>query len=372
MTISPDCESKPLITADDATRLILSTARDRIGRIQVATVPVLAVALTAIVFGSLCIGAYPVSPGTVARILLNLCLPAPLRSTADWTHVQATVVGVVRLPRVLLAVLAGSGLGISGATLQGTMRNPLVGPDLIGISSGAACGGILAILFDWPSWGLLAAAFAGGFLALLSTWLLARLSRTGGVLPLILAGVAVAAFFTAINGLIQYLADPENKLPAMVYWLIGSFAGATPQKVHILAPPVLAAGGLLLLLRWRINLLSLGELDAAALGVRTAGLRWTVIALVSLIVAAQVSVSGIVGWVGLIVPHFARMLAGPDHRRLLPASALTGGLFLLVIDDIARAFLPQEVPIGILTAGIGTPIFILLFWRTQGKGWSDA
>ena len=369
MTISRNCGSDVLGVPDGGTRL---RRHGVTGLGRAAVVPLLALALAGTVLGSLCIGAYPVPPATVARILASLCLPEELRPAATWTDAQIAAVQVIRLPRVLLAVLAGAGLGLSGATLQGTMRNPLVGPDLIGISSGAASAGILAILLDWPEWGLLAAAFAGGFLALLSAWLLARLSRTGGVLPLILAGMAVAAFFTAVHGFIQFTADPENKLPAMVYWLIGSFTGATSHKVAILAPPVLAAGGLLLLLRWRINLLSLGELDAAALGVRTAGLRWTVIALVSLIVAAQVAVSGIIGWAGLIVPHFARMLAGPDHRRLLPASALTGGLFLLAMDDIARTLLPQEVPIGILTAGIGTPIFILLFWRTQGTGWSNA
>lgn len=187
---------------------------------------------------------------------------------------------------------------------------------------------------------------------------------------MILAGIVVAAFFTAMHGLIQYTADPESKLPTMVYWLIGSFAGASAHKVDILAPPVLIAGSLLMLLRWRINLLSLGELDAAALGVRTGALRWLIIALVALMVAAQVAVSGIVGWAGLIVPHFARMMAGPDHRRLLPAAGLTGAIFMLLMDDIARTMMTQEVPIGILTAGIGTPIFVLLFWRVQAKGWS--
>jgi iron complex transport system permease protein len=332
--------------------------------------PFLGLALAVAMLGSLCIGAYPVAFTKVVRILLTLALPAPFGPDPTWTDAELAAVQVIRLPRVLLAMLAGAGLGLSGAALQGMMRNPLVGPDLIGISSGAACGGILAILLDWPPWGLLAAAFAGGLVALLAAWTLAGLSRGGGVLPFILAGVVVAAFFTAMHGLIQYTADPENKLPAMVYWLIGSFAGATSDKVAILAPPVLGAGGVLLLLRWRINLLSLGELDAAALGIRGSGLRWAIIALVSLIVAAQVTVSGIVGWVGLIVPHFARMIAGPDHRRLLPAAALIGATFLLVMDDIARTLAQQELPIGVLTAGVGTPVFAILFWRLQVRGWS--
>jgi len=362
--MSPNCGTEALPT----TPCCRGLARLRIG--GSAAVPLLALTLLGCMLGSLCIGAYPVPLTDVGKILLGLSLPEPLRPAASWSDAEFAAVQVIRLPRILLAVLAGGGLGISGAALQGMMRNPLVGPDLMGISSGAACGGILAILFDWPSWGLLAAAFSGGFLALASAWMLARLSRGGGILPLILAGVVVAAFFTAVHGLIQYTADPENKLPTMVYWLIGSFAGATPAKVDILAPPVLIGGGMLLMLRWRINLLSLGDLDAASLGVRSAGLRWTIVALVSLIVAAQVAVSGIVGWVGLIVPHFARMLAGPDHRRLLPAAALTGAIFLLITDDIARTVVTQELPIGILTAGLGTPIFAFLFWRLQAKGWS--
>ncbi len=326
--------------------------------------------LVATVVGSLCIGAFPVPAGQVARIVIDSLWPGAAQPFPA-TDAQLAAIDVIRLPRVLLAALAGAGLGISGAALQGMMRNPLVGPDLIGISSGAACGGLFAILLDWPPWGLLAAAFTGGFLALAAAWFLARLSRGGGVLPLILAGVVVSAFFTAMHGLIQYTADPENKLPTMIYWLIGSFAGATPHKVAILAPPVLGAGAVLLLLRWRINLLSLGELDALALGIRVFRLRWLILALVALIVAAQVSVSGIVGWVGLIVPHFARMAVGPDHRRLLPASALIGAIFLLAMDDVARTLVRQELPIGILTAGIGTPIFAILFWRTQAKGWSN-
>lgn len=370
MTMSPDCGTDvlPCLNRLGSFERLRRWRRETLARTWI--VPSLGLLLLAAMLGSLCIGAYPVAFAKVARILLDVSLPERFRPHPTWTDAEIAAVQIIRLPRVLVAVLAGAGLGISGAALQGMMRNPLVGPDLIGISSGAACGGILAILFDWPPCGLLAAAFAGGFLALLSAWTLARLSRGGGVLPFILAGVVVAAFFTAMHGLIQYMADPENKLPTMVYWLIGSFAGATPHKVAVLAPPVLIAGGLLLLLRWRINLLSLGDLDAAALGVRGARLRWIIIALVSLIVAAQVAVSGIVGWVGLIVPHFARMMVGPDHRRLLPASALTGAIFLLAMDDIARTLVQQELPIGILTAGLGTPVFAILFWRMQAKGWS--
>lgn len=190
------------------------------------------------------------------------------------------------------------------------------------------------------------------------------------MLALILAGVIVGGFFSSLTGLAQYVADPQTQLPAIVYWLLGSFAGMTYPKVAILAAVTLVCGVLLMLMRWRINLLSLGEADARALGVNVDVLRWGIIALVALIVAAQVSVSGGVGFVGLVVPHLARMIVGPEHARLLPASALLGGIYLLAMDDIARSVTAQEIPIGLLTSMVGMPVFAYLFWKMQGKGWN--
>ena len=318
---------------------------------------------------SLTLGVYPVPVLTVARILAVLVGHVPSTGGAPWTETQFVVVQLVRLPRVILATLAGTGLGLCGAALQGMFRNPLVGPDIIGVSAGAACGGVLAILLSWSGASVVALAFAGGLLAIALASGLARLGRGSGLLSLILAGVVVSAFFSALLTLAEYLADPQSTLPSIVYWLMGSFTNADRDKVVTLAVPTLACGTLLLALRWRLNLLSLGELDAAALGVDAGRLRWAMIVLIALIVAAQVSVSGIVGWVGLIVPHLARMLVGPDHRRLLPAAGLLGGVFTLGMDDIARSVASQELPIGLLTALVGTPVFALLFWRTQVGGW---
>jgi iron complex transport system permease protein len=278
---------------------------------------------------------------------------------------------VVRLPRVIVATMAGVGLGISGAALQGMMRNPLVSPDLVGVSSGAAFGGVLAMLFDFHAIGVVGMALAGGLLALVCTTLLAKLARgTGTSLVVILAGVFVGAFFTALVGIVEYTSDSHTQLPGMVYWLLGSFVGADPSKVAIITIPTLVAGSLLMLLRWRINLLSLGDIDAASLGFNATRLRWLIILLVSLIVASQVAASGVIGWVGFIVPHFARMIVGPDHRRLLPVSAMLGGLFTLGLDDISRTMFSQEIPVGLLTAVVGTPVICFLFWKTQGKGWA--
>jgi iron complex transport system permease protein len=225
------------------------------------------------------------------------------------------------------------------------------------------------MMFDWPPAGIIALAFAGGLAAMACTFSVAKLARgSASSMKLILAGVFIGAFFLALVGLIQFLV-PDAKLPTMVYWLLGSFVGADPQKVFMIAIPTLVGGAVLMLLRWRINLLSLGDLDAKTLGINVGVLRWAIIALVSLIVASQVAVSGIIGWVGLVVPHCARMLVGPDHRRLLPTAALVGGLFVLGLDDLTRSIVRAELPVGVLTALIGTPVVCFLFWKTQGKGW---
>ena len=343
----------------------LKTARTRAHLILFALLIIL---VFAGVF-SLSLGRYYVPAGTVARILFAAAVPRAFQGHASWQEAEWVVVWLVRLPRILVVVLAGMGLSLAGATLQGIFRNPLVGPHIVGVSSGAAFGGVLAILLSLPAAGIVGLAFAFGMLSLTMVFGLSRLAGRAGILSLVLAGVIVSAFYGALVGLTQYLADPEAKLPGMVYWLMGGFAGADWHKVPIIGIPTITAGTMLLLLRWRINLLSLGDSDAAALGVRVGLLRWVVLFLVSVMVAAQVSVSGGVGWVGLVIPHFARMLVGPDHRDLMPASALLGGIYLLVMDSLARNLTALEIPIGLLTALVGTPVFAFVFWKMQARGW---
>jgi iron complex transport system permease protein len=328
-----------------------------------------------VLFASLCLlmilslrlGRYPVSIGEIVRIVFTT---SPIHATGLYSNAPWVVVEIVRIPRILTATLCGMGLALSGAAMQGVFRNPLVGPEIAGVSSGAAFGGVLAIMLTLPMIGVLGLAFGFGMLALVIAFGLAKISGRNSILALILSGVIVGAFFSALVGLMETLADPTSKLPSIIYWLLGSFTGATYQKVAIVAGVSLVAGTLLLMLRWRINLLSLGETDAAALGINIEAMRWAIIALVSLIVAAQVSVSGGVGWVGLIIPHLARMLVGPEHSKLLPASAILGGIYLLAMDDLARSIGHQEIPIGLLTAVVGAPIFGFVFWTTQGKGWA--
>ncbi len=331
----------------------------------------LVVAVFAAIVGSLCIGAYPMPFWQAGRIVMYLAWPFPLLDNPSWTIKELTVVEIIRLPRVLLATFAGMALGMSGTALQGMMRNPLVGPDLVGVSSGAALGSVMAILFDLPPAGIVALAFCGGLAAMAATMGLAWLAGVGtSGMALILSGIFIGAFCMSCVGLAEFLAN-DAQIGPMVVWMLGTFSQAEPKTVWMLAIPTLVGGSVLMLLRWRLNILSLGSLDIASLGVDGHALRWAIIAIVSWIVAAQVSVSGIIGWIGLVIPHCARMLVGPDHRKLLPASALLGALFTLGIDDFTRVVIRSDVPIGVMTALIGTPIMCFLFWKTQTKGWTD-
>lgn len=327
----------------------------------IAVLTALLVLVTMIALG---VGRYDIPIARVAQILF-----API-SAPDMpvTPTEANIVFTIRMPRILLALSAGAGLALSGATMQGVFRNPLVGPQVMGVSSGAAFGGVLAILFSVSHYGLLAFAFIFGLCALVLVYALNGFVARRNILALVLAGVVVTGFFAALVSLVQYLADTEDKLPAMVFWLLGSFATGNWEKFSLIAAPILIASVLLLGLRWRINLLSIGDDDARALGVHVERLRWLILILVSCIVAAQVAVSGIIGWVGLVVPHMARMLVGPDHRVMMPASFIIGALYLLVIDTVARTASATEIPLGILTALIGTPVFALVLRQTQRGG----
>lgn len=337
-------------------------------RVVEALPVLLPICLVVLFLYSLKLGRYPIPFVDVARIVFTT---SPINATGDYTNAPWVVVEIVRMPRILLVTLCGMGLAMSGAAMQGVFRNPLVGPEIAGVSSGAALGGVAAIMLSWPTFGIVGLAFGSGLLALAAAFGLASLAGRASTLALVLSGVIVGGFCGALVGLMQTLADPMVRLPSIVYWLLGSFAGATYEKVALVAGVTLVAGTLLLALRWRINLLSLGETDAKALGVNVGLLRWMLMGLVALLVAAQVSVSGGVGWVGLIVPHLARMLVGPEHTRLLPTAAFLGGIYLLGMDDIARNLTEQEIPIGLLTSAVGTPIFAFLFWKTHSRGWTN-
>ena len=330
-------------------------------------IPSLLALLIAAVVGSLGIGRYTVLVRDIGAIVLS----SSWGSSLFFDDTREIIILLVRMPRVLLATMAGAGLAMAGAAMQGVFRNPLVGPEVVGVSMGATFGGVLSIMLGWSMIATVGMAFLFGAFALVSAFSINQLSGKSGILGLVLAGVIIGSLFGALTGICQYLANPESNLPGIVYWLMGSFASADYSRVSVMTGAMLISGTGLLALSWQINLLSLGETDASALGVNVNRLRWLVVALVALIVAAQVSVSGGVGWVGLVIPHLARMLVGPEHSRLIPVSGLLGGLYLLLMDDIARSLTTQEIPISIMTSIVGTPIFLILFLKLQGKGWSN-
>lgn len=324
-----------------------------------------------VVMIALCSGRYPLSINTVTAILFSSIFPTEtLNILPQWTMTEQRVVLSIRLPRILIAALTGAGLSVAGAALQGIFRNPLVGPQIMGVSSGAALGGAIAIVLFSSLMLTTTFAFMGGLLAMILVYFIGRYGGNTQVLMLILAGVVVGAFFTALISLLTYFADPNSTLPTIVFWLMGSFATINYHKLLLVAFPVLFGILLLLLLRFRINVLSLGDETAAAMGVVVEKTRWWVLIAVTLITAATVAVAGSIGWVGLVVPHIARMIVGPDHRKLLPVAAIFGAIYMIIIDTLARSATSAEIPLGVLTALIGAPVFIWLLRKKQDKGWN--
>ncbi len=315
-----------------------------------------------LLYVSLFVGRFPVAPQQVAHILYAQLVP----TAPDWPRSIETIVLQIRLQRALLAMLVGAGLSISGAAYQGMFRNPLVSTDILGVTAASGFGAAVALLLSFGAVKLQLVAFAFGLAGVALTYALARVYRTTPVLMLVLSGVVVAAFFSALLSGAKYLADPESKLPAITYWLLGSLNSASMRSLAMAAPPIIVGSAGLLLARWKLNILAMGDEEARALGVRTEWLKGMVIVCTTLITAAAVSVCGIVGWVGLVIPHVGRMLVGPDHRHLLPATLSIGATYLLFIDDIARSVSATEIPLGILTAVVGAPFFAYLLRRTGG------
>jgi iron complex transport system permease protein len=275
------------------------------------------------------------------------------------------------LPRVLAATAVGAALAAAGAAYQSLFRNPLVSPDILGVSSGAAFGAVVGIYLSLPVLAIEAASFAGGLAAVIIVYAVAAAIRgRDAVLVLVLAGVVIGALFGAGVGLLKYLADPYNQLPAITFWLLGSLAAVNLRVVTSLLPAVVVGLVPLALLRWRIDVMTLGDEEATALGVNTRMLRVVVIAAATLMTSAAVAASGIIGWVGLVVPHLARLVVGPAFTRLLPVSVLFGASYLLAVDTVSRTIGTVELPLGILTAALGTPVFLWLLAFSRRAAWS--
>lgn len=315
-------------------------------------------------FASFLLGRYMISPVDVVYTLLS-----PIFPQLEVSPTITTIVFEIRLPRIIGALVVGACLAISGAAFQSIFKNPLVSSDLLGVSNGAGFGAALAILISGANIVTQIFAFIFGLISVSATYLISKTYKAGGILVLVLSGVAISAFFNALVSAIKFIADPDDKLPEIVYWLMGSLASINADKLFMIAIPVIIGLVILLLLRWHMNLLAMGDEEAQSLGLNPSRIRLLIIAGCTLLTSAAVSISGIVGWIGLIIPHMARMIVGPDNRILLPASLSLGASFLLLIDNISRAVIAIEIPIGILTAIIGVPIFLYLLKRGYSE-WS--
>lgn len=320
---------------------------------------ILVVIFTVVFFGSFMLGRYPVSPPELMKIILSGIIDIP----QSWPDAAENVIFQIRLPRVLAAAIIGAALSIAGVSYQGMFQNPMVSPDILGASSGAGFGAALAILLGAGYMGISVAAFLFGLAAVMLAYGISRVSRINATLAMILAGMMIGSLFTSCTSFVKLVADTEQTLPAITYWLMGSLVSIKPQDAAFAIVPIIAGSVPLFLLKWRMNLLTVGEEEAQAMGINTRALRLVVIVCATLLTASSVAISGMIGWVGLVIPHFCRMIFGYDYRKIIPASALFGATFLMVVDNIARLATTAEIPLGILTSFVGAPIFVYLILK---------
>ena len=313
-------------------------------------------------FISFMMGRYPVAPVDVIKTILSPFIP----SLAVSPQVTSIVFNI-RLPRIIAALVVGASLAVAGASFQGIFQNPLVSPDLLGVSQGAGFGAAVAILLNMGNFFIQLSAFVFGIISVAITYVISKSYKAGGILLLVLSGTAVSAFFNALVSGAKFMADPYDKLPQIVYWLMGSLSSVNFDKLAMIVIPLIIGIAVIMILRWHLNVLSMGDEEAQSLGLNPNNLRILIFTACTLVTSAAVSISGIIGWVGLVVPHMTRIIVGPDHKILLPASLSIGASFLLLIDNISRTAISIEVPIGILTAIIGVPIFLYLL----RKGYSE-
>lgn len=314
-------------------------------------------------FGSFALGRYPVDPLTLIRVLLSKILPIE----ADWSSQVETVVFQVRLPRVFMAALIGAGLTCAGSAYQGIFQNPLVSPDVLGVSAGAGFGAALGLFIGLGYRNVSISSFLFGLLAIFLVYIISSRVKANPALGLVLAGMMIGSLFTSAVSYLKLTADPNNTLPVITYWLMGSLASIRTSDVSFAAPLIVLGIIPIFLLRWQINVLTLGDDEAKCIGVNTRRIRGIIVLCATMITSAAVSVSGLIGWVGLVVPHLARMLVGNDYRHMLPASLLLGGSFLLIVDNFARLLSTSEIPIGILTSFVGAPFFLYLILRESKR-----
>jgi len=319
-------------------------------------ISILIVAFISTFLVSVSLGKYDVSLKELLHVLTYKVVNLP----QDWSNQIEAVVFQIRLPRVFAAMLVGAGLSAAGATFQGVFRNPIVSANILGVSAGAGFGAALGILLTFSYMWISFSAFIFGAAAVLISYLISRRVKHNPTLGMVLAGIIIGGLFVSATSYIKLVADPNGVLPAITYWLMGSLASIRIQDVLYAAGPILSGLVVLFIFRWKINVITMGEDEARTMGVNTTLLRLLLVAGATLITAACVSISGMIGWVGLVIPHCARMIIGHDYRKMLPASMLMGAIFLMIVDDIARLMSTSEVPLGILVSFIGAPFFLYL------------
>jgi len=321
---------------------------------------ILLILLVAFFLAAVCIGRYSMNPlDVLSSIGSRLKAQPPADETMD------TVLFVIRIPRALAAIMVGAMLSISGAVYQGVFRNPLVSPEFLGVTSGACVGAALAILLGVSVLERQIFAFAFGIGAVCLTMLIPKVMRNSGNLMLVLAGIIVRGFMDSILGVMKFLAEGTVEMSTIVFWQMGSIASVKGEEVLAISPIFLIGLILLLCLSWRINILSFGEVEARSLGVNVPVLRGSLIVISSLLTASAVCISGTIGWIGLVIPHLSRMVVGADHTKMLPATAMLGAIFMLIIDTVARAATSLEIPLSILTGLLGAPFFAWLLFRQK-------
>lgn len=319
-------------------------------------ITLLVVLLVVVFFIALCAGRYSIRVTEVVRILASSVFDV----TQTWDDRAYGVIFTLRLPRTIGAVLVGAALSLAGAAYQGVFKNPLVSPDLLGVSSGACVGAAIAILLGMNSLGVQTLAFAVGIGAVTLTMLIPRLFRSSSMMMLVLSGVIVRGMMDSVVGVIKYIADPETQLADITYWTLGSLVKVLSSDLFAIAPVIAAGCLMVLLLSWRINILSLGEQEARALGVHVGFVRGVVIICSTLLTASAVCVCGTIGWVGLVIPHLSRITIGQDNTKSIPVSLLMGAIFMVAIDTLARVLTSLELPLSILTGIIGAPFYFMV------------
>ena len=309
------------------------------------------------------LGRYPIASFDLIQVLLSKLIPL----TPTWNPEVETIIFNIRFPRIMAAVLVGAALASAGATYQGLFQNPMASPDLLGASAGAGFGAALAIVLGLSKFNISLFAFAFGLITVFLVWIISTKFKGNKLFGLILTGIMVGSLLSAGLSFLKLVADPNNQLPAITYWLMGSLSSVRKEDLLIISVLITVGFLPLLLFRWRLNVMTLGDEEARAIGINTTLIRLVVISSATLLTAASVSISGIIGWVGLVIPHFARMIVGADYRVLIPTSMLLGASFLLLVDSLSRIITTQEIPLGILTAFVGAPFFMYLFLREDQK-----